>query len=48
MQQACWYRSIISGLGMRGTSRKGGKEKEEERKKENNRHIVLDTGDGQL
>ena len=48
MRQAYWYRSIILGMVMRGTSRKGEKEKEEEKKKENKRHIVLDTGDGQL
>lgn len=48
MWQACWCRSIILGLGLRRTSRKGEKGKEEERKKENDRHIVLDTCDGQL
>lgn len=48
MWRACWHRSIILGLGLRRTSRKGEKEKEEERKKENNRYIVLDTGDDQL
>lgn len=47
MQQAYWCRSIILGLGLRRTSRKGEKGKEE-RKKENDRHIVLDTWDGQL